>query len=245
MSESFIKAPAATSHVLQAQSKEKSGKGASRELRRQGFIPAVIYGVGSEPEHLAVNGQDLARALRIGHFFTKTQEVEIKGKKTKVLAREIQRHPVTEKPIHVDFIRYNASQLMHVNVMTKIVGEETCPGIKVGGVLQLIETTIEVICRADSIPSEIVIDISALEIGDSIHLSSITLPAGSKPAVTDRDLTIASIISTRTSTMAELDAAADAVSAGAVAAAAEVPASAQKDDGKEPKAEEGKKDESA
>jgi large subunit ribosomal protein L25 len=222
-------------HVMQAQAKPKAGKGASRELRRNGFIPAVIYGVGSEPEHLAVNTRDLGAALRLGHFFTTTQEVEIDGKKTKVLAREIQRHPVTENPIHIDFIRYNAKQMVHVNVMTKVVGEETCPGIKLGGVLQLIETDVEVVCRADSIPSEIVIDISELNIGESVHLSSVKLPEGVKAAVTDRDLTIASIIATRTSTMATLDAEAEAEAAGAAAASAEVPASAQKDDGKEEK----------
>lgn len=219
-------------HVMQAQAKLKSGKGTARELRRNGFIPAVIYGVGSEPEHLAVNARDLGAAMRLGHFFTTTQEVEVAGKKTKVLAREIQRHPVTENPVHIDFIRYNAKQMMHVNVMTKVIGEDVCPGIKVGGVLQLIETDIEVVCRADSIPSEIIIDISELNIGESIHLSSLKLPEGSKAAVTDRDLTIASIIATRTSTMATLDAEAEAEAAGAVAAAAEVPASAQKDDGK-------------
>ena len=217
----------ANNHVMQAQVKEKSGKGTARELRRNGFIPAVIYGVGSEPEHLAVSARDLGAALRLGHFFTTTQEVEIGGKKTKVLAREIQRHPVSEVPMHIDFIRYNAKQMMHVNVMTKVIGEDTCPGIKLGGVLQLIETDIEVVCRADSIPSEIVIDISGLNIGESIHLSSLTLPEGVKAAVTDRDLTIASIIATRTSTMATMDAEADAETAASVTAA-EVPASAQK-----------------
>ncbi|PIZ31629.1 MAG: 50S ribosomal protein L25 [Alphaproteobacteria bacterium CG_4_10_14_0_8_um_filter_53_9] len=220
------------SKAIEAKTKAVSGKGPTRELRRQGYVPAVIYGPESDSQAIAISAKDLGRALRAGHFYTTTQELSLDGKATKVLAKEIQRHPVTEEPLHVDFIKYNAKQIMHVNVMVRLVGEEVCPGIKLGGVLQLIETNIEVVCRADSIPEELVVDISELEIGDSVHLSSIKLPEGVKPAVTDRDLTIASIISTRTSNMATLDAEADAEAAGAVTAAAEVPASNQKEEEK-------------
>lgn len=212
-------------HVMNGVVKTRSGKGAARELRRNGFIPAVVYGLNKEPEHFGVNLKDLYKALKVGHFYTHTQEVKVDGKSFKVLAKSIQRDPVTDEPVHIDFLRYNPSSQVHVNVMVRLEGEETSPGIKEGGVMQLIETNIEVVCRADSIPEEIVVSIAGLHIGESIHLSDIKLPEGTRAAVTDRDLTIASIISTRTSTMAALDAEADAAAAPV---AAEVPATAQK-----------------
>ncbi len=212
-------------HVIAAVAKTRSGKGAARELRRTGFTPAVVYGLNKEPEHFGINTKDLAKALRVGHFYTHTQELKIDGKSLKVLAKSIQRNPVTDEPIHVDFLRYNPSSQVHVDVMVRLEGESESPGLKEGGVMQLIETNIEVVCRADSIPEEIVVSVASLHIGESVHLSDLKLPEGVRAAVTDRDLTIASIISTRTSNMAALDAEADAAAA---TAAAEVPATAQK-----------------
>lgn len=225
--------PHASHHVMNAIAKPAQGKGAARALRREGMIPGIIYGKGNEAgETIGVNSQDLAKALRVGHFFTHTQELNIAGKTVKVIARDIQRHPVTDTPIHIDFIRFDPSRIMSVNVTVNIVGADKSPGIKQGGVLQLVEAELEVVCRADSIPQEITVDISALEIGDSVHLSEVKLPEGVKSAVTDRDLTIASVVSTRTSKMEEEDAAA----AGAAPVAAEVPAANQKNDGKAPEA---------
>lgn len=218
--------------VIAAVAKTNSGKGAARELRRNGFIPAVIYNKGADSQSIAINGKDLAAALRIGHFFTHNHELNLDGKAVKVLARDIQRDPVTDTPLHVDFIPYNPKSIIHVNVSVRVEGEDQSPGIKIGGVLQLIESEIEVICRADSIPEEIVVSVAGLDIGDSVHLSSITLPEGVKPAVTDRDLTIVSVVSTRTSNTAD-DEAADAAVAADAAAAAEVPATAQKGEDKE------------
>ncbi len=206
--------------VIAAVAKTNSGKGAARELRRNGFIPAVIYNKGADSQSIAINGKDLAAALRIGHFFTHNHELNLDGKAVKVLARDIQRDPVTDLPLHVDFIPYNPKSIIHVNVTVRVEGEDQSPGIKIGGVLQLIESQIEVICRADSIPEEIVISVAGLDIGESVHLSGIKLPEGVKPAVTDRDLTIASIVSTRTSNTAA-DEAADAATAETAAAAAE------------------------
>lgn len=227
--------PHVAHHVMNAIAKPAQGKGAARALRRAGMIPGIIYGKGNEAgETIGLNAQDLAKALRIGHFFTNTQELSLNGKTVKVIARDIQRHPVTDTPIHIDFIRFDPSRIMNVNVTVKIVGADKSPGIKQGGVLQLVEAELEVVCRADSIPQEIIVDISALDIGDSVHLSEIKLPAGVKSAVTDRDLTIASVVSTRTSKMEE-DEAADAATAAAATPAA-VPASSQKNDGKAPEA---------
>ena len=215
--------------VIAAVAKTNHGKGAARELRRNGFIPAVIYNVGQDSQSIAVKASDLAAALRKGHFFTHNHELNLDGKAVKVLARDIQRDVVTDVPMHVDFIPYNPKSIVHVNVAVRVEGEETSPGIKVGGVLQLIEAEIEVICRADSIPEEIVVSVAGLDIGESVHLSTVKLPEGVKAAVTDRDLTIVSVVSTRTSNTAE-DEAADA--ATAAEAAAEVPATAQKGDDK-------------
>lgn len=226
---------AQTHHVIQAEVKASSGKGAARAARNAGLVPAVIYAPGSAPEHVSVNARDLAKAIQIGHFYTHVQELNIGGKILKVLPKALQRHPVSDLVIHADFMRYDAKRMVNVNVTVNIVGEELSPGIKAGGVLQVIETELEVVCRADSIPQDITVDVSGLDIGDSIHLSSIKLPEGVKSAVTDRDLTIASVVSTRTSAVAE-DEAADAAAA---ASAAEVPASNQKNDGKP--AEEAKK----
>lgn len=213
----------AAATAMEAKAKTKQGKGAARELRRQGYIPGVIYAAGTESQAIAVKAKDLATALRAGHFFTHTQELNLDGKATKVLARDIQRDPVTDVPLHIDFIRYNPSSKVNVDVTVKVVGDAESPGIKAGGVLQLIESTIEVVCRADSIPEEIVVSVAALDIGDSVHLSEITLPAGVKSAVVDRDLTVVSVVSTRTSNMAEDTATTETP--------AEVPATAQKAEG--------------
>jgi large subunit ribosomal protein L25 len=213
---------AAPHHVINAVEKPKGGKGAARELRRQGFTPAVIYGAKEATRMLGLNTKDLTRALQLGHFFTHAQEIKLGENTFKVLPRDIQRHPVTDRPIHVDFMTYDAARQVHVNVAVRIVGEAESPGIKAGGVLQLIEAEIEVICRADSIPQQIEISVAGLEIGDAVHLSEVKLPAGVKPGVTDRDLTIASVISTRTAATAA-DEAADAAAAAEAAAEGAAP----------------------
>ncbi|HEX2859751.1 MAG TPA: 50S ribosomal protein L25/general stress protein Ctc [Alphaproteobacteria bacterium] len=207
-------------HPIQTIEKSRNGKGAAREMRRQGYVPAVIYTPGKQNENVTLGllVKDLNRALQVGHFFTHAQELKIADKVVKVLAREIQRHPVTDKPVHIDFMSYDAARQVNVNVTVNIVGETESPGLKEGGVLQLIEAQLEVVCRADSIPEQIEVSVAGLEIGDTVHLSSIKLPEGVRSAVTDRDLTIVSIISTRTSNTAD-DEAADAAAAAAAAPA--------------------------
>lgn len=217
--------------VITAIAKLESGKGAARDLRRNGMLPAVIYSKGSDSQSIAIKASDLAAALRKGHFFTHNHELSLDGKTVLVLARDIQRDAVTDVPLHVDFIPYNPKSIVHVNVAVRVEGTETSPGIKLGGVLQLIEAEIEVICRADSIPEEIVVSVAELDIGESVHLSNVKLPEGVKAAVTDRDLTVVSVVSTRTSNTAD-DEASDAAAAAAAATPAEVPASAQKGDDK-------------
>lgn len=214
-----------THHAMHAVAKPTSGKGSARELRRQGYTPAVIYGLAQAPQHLAVKTADLTKALRVGHFFTHVQEVKLGNDTFKLLARDIQRDAVTDLPLHIDFLRFNPDSQVHVNVMVVITGQTESPGLKTGGVLQVVETSLELVCRADSIPQEIIVSVADLEIGGSVHLSSIQLPAGTRSAVTERDLTIASVIATRTSTMNELAAVPGAAAAPATAA---VPAANQK-----------------
>lgn len=200
-------ASASTQVVMNAVSKTKQGKGAARELRRNGMIPGVIYAKGHDSLAIAITKKDLDAALRAGHFFTHTHELSLDGKATKVLARDIQRDPVTDRPLHIDFIRYNPKSTVHVDVSVRVVGEDESVGLKQGGVLQLVETTLEVVCRADSIPEELVVSVAGLDIGDSVHMTSIPLPEGVKWGVTDRDLTVVSVVSTRTSATAEDEAA--------------------------------------
>ncbi|MFZ2587950.1 MAG: 50S ribosomal protein L25/general stress protein Ctc [Alphaproteobacteria bacterium] len=221
-------------HPIAAVSKPKQGKGPARELRRQGYIPAIIYGHEKEaPLPLGIKLYDLEKALRVGHFYTHKQELVVDGKTLPVLAREIQRHPVTDIPTHIDFMAYNPSRRIHTNVMVMVVGQAECKGLKNGGVIQLVESTIEVICRADSIPEQIEVSIAGLDIGDTVHLSEVSMPEGVKAAVIDRDLTILSLISTRTAAMEEEekkaaeDAAAAAAAAGGVVAGAPAAAGAK------------------
>ena len=205
-------------HQINTMTKDKNGKGAAREMRRQGFVPAVIYTPGTEANiTLGLNVKDLNRALQLGHFYTHAQELKVGDKVVKVLAKAMQRHPVTDRPLHLDFMSYDPARQVNVNVTVDITGEAESPGLKEGGVLQLIEAQLEVVCRADSIPEQIEVSVAGLNIGDTVHLSEIKLPEGVRSAVTDRDLTIVSIISTRTSSTAD-DEAADAAAAAAASA---------------------------
>lgn len=218
-------------HPIPAVAKPKQGKGPARELRRQGYIPAIIYGHEKDaPLPLGIKLHDLDKALRVGHFYTHKQELMLDGKAIPVLAREIQRHPVTDIPTHIDFIAYNPSRSIRTAVQVVVVDQAKCVGLKNGGVLQLVEATIDVICRADSIPEGIEVSVAGLDIGDTVHLNSVTLPAGVKAAVVDRDLTILSVISTRTASMEEEEkkAAEEAAAAAAAAGGAAAPVAGAK-----------------
>lgn len=218
-------------HPIQAVLKTKQGKGSARALRNQALVPAVIYGgEAGGAITLGINAKDLSKALQLGGFYTHKQEIVLEGKTVAVLAREIQRHPVTETPLHVDFMAYNPARKVRVAVAVKIVGESECPGLKNGGVLQLVETNLEVVCRADSIPAEIEVSVAGLNIGEAAHLSDLKLPQGVIAAERVRDLTIVTVISTRTAAMEEEEkkaaeaAAAAAAAAGGAAAPGAAPA---------------------
>ncbi|MCJ1959821.1 50S ribosomal protein L25/general stress protein Ctc [Novosphingobium mangrovi (ex Hu et al. 2023)] len=179
--------------TLPAETRERAGKGASRALRREGRTPAVIYGNNEEPIAIHVEEKELIRQLGTGHFFNSIVEVEINGKKVRTLPKDVALHPVTDFPLHADFLRLSKNATVHVNVPVAFANEELSPGLKRGGVLNIVRHELELVCPADKIPDEISIDVTGFDVGESIHASHVTLPAGVEQAITDRDFTIATI----------------------------------------------------
>ena len=176
--------------TLSAEVRERAGKGASRAIRRQGRVPAVIYGNKEEPQGIHVEERELMKALNSGHFMNSV--VMING--TRTLPKDVQFHPVTDRPLHVDFLRIGEHSTVHVNVPVHFRNEEASPGLKRGGVLNVVRHELELVMDAAEIPDEVVIDLKGYDVGDSIHISQVALPAGAKSAITDRDFTIATIV---------------------------------------------------
>jgi len=179
---------------LPAETRERAGKGASRALRREGRVPAVVYGGKEEPLAIHVEEKLLVKQLGTGHFLNSIVEIEVGGKKLRTLPKDVAFHPVTDRPLHADFLRLSKDSTVHVNVPVLFINEEASPGLKRGGVLNIVRHELELICEADKIPEDIQIDVTGLDIGDSIHISYVKLPQGSTSAITDRDFTIATII---------------------------------------------------
>jgi large subunit ribosomal protein L25 len=180
--------------TLPAETRERAGKGASRALRREGRVPAVVYGGKEEPLSIHVEEKELVRQLGTGHFFNSVVEVTVGGKKLRTLPKDVALHPVSDRPLHVDFLRLSKDAKVHVNVPVVFVNEEASPGLKRGGVLNVVRHDLELVCDADKLPDEVQIDVTGLDVGDSIHISHIKLPAGSESAISDRDFTIATIV---------------------------------------------------
>ena len=180
--------------TLPAETRERAGKGASRALRRDGRVPCVIYGDKKEPVSFHVEEKLLTKMLSTGHFMNSVIMVDLKGKSNRTLPKDVQFHPVSSRPIHVDFLRIGEHSQVNVNVPVHFTDEETSPGIKRGGVLNIVRHDLELICDASEIPEQILISLDGLDIGDSIHISSVKLPKGSKSAIDDRDYTIATLV---------------------------------------------------
>ena len=180
--------------VLKAQAREGVGKGAARELRRQGLVPAVIYGDKQPPVTIALAYKDVHRAIYAGGFLSHTIELDVDGTIHQVIPRDYQLDPVRDFPLHVDFLRIGAGSTLHVEVHVTFTNEEQSPGLKRGGTLNVVRHTVEVIAPANAIPEEISVDLTGTDIGDSIHISAVTLPSGVTPAIKDRDFTIATIV---------------------------------------------------
>ena len=179
---------------LPAEMRERAGKGASRALRREGRVPAVVYGGKEEPTPIHVEEKELVRQLMTGHFMNSIVTISVDGKEYRTLPKDVALHPVTDRPIHADFLRLAKGAKIDVNVPVVFINEEASPGLKKGGVLNIVRHELELVCEADKIPGEIEIDVTGLEVGDSIHISALTLPEGSESAITDRDFTIATVV---------------------------------------------------
>lgn len=180
--------------TLSADIRERAGKGASRALRNAGRVPAVIYGGNSEPTAIHLEEKLLIKALMTGHFFSSVVELDVDGKKTTTIAKDVAFHPVTDRPIHADFLRVNKDSKITIEVPVHFINEDKSPGLKRGGVLNIVRHEVELACDASHIPEELMIDVSGFDIGDSIHVSAVAMPAGATPTITDRDFTIATIV---------------------------------------------------
>jgi large subunit ribosomal protein L25 len=180
--------------TLPAEARDRAGKGASRALRRDGRVPAVVYGEKKEPLSIHVEEKLLTKMLHTGHFMNSIVMVDVGGKPTRTLPKAVDFHPVSSRPIHVDFLRVGEHSKVTVAVPVRFDNEEASPGLKRGGVLNVVQHELELVCDAAHIPEEIHIPLDGLDIGDSIHISDVKLPEGTKAAIDDRDFTVATIV---------------------------------------------------
>ena len=180
--------------MLPAEARDRAGKGASRALRRDGRVPAVVYGEKKEPLAIHVEEKLLYKMLQTGHFMNSVIMIDFEGKPHRTLPKAVDFHPVSSRPIHVDFLRIGEHTKVTVAVPVRFDNEEASPGLKRGGVLNVVKHELELVCDAASIPSEIHVSLEGLEIGDAIHISQVALPEGSTPTIDDRDFTVATIV---------------------------------------------------
>lgn len=178
---------------LKATTRDRAGKGAARAVRREGLVPGVVYGDKKEPQLVSLGYVDMFQQVKTGRFLSTLVDLEVDGTKVRTIPRAVQFDPVRDFIIHADFLRLGAGARITVEVMVEFRNHEESPGIKRGGVLNVVRHEVELSCPADNIPEEIVVDLAGLDIGDSVHISSIDLPEGTVPTITDRDFTIATI----------------------------------------------------
>lgn len=178
---------------LTAEAREKGPRSASRALRRAGRVPGIVYGDGKEAEQVSLDIVPLRREIDRGGFANRLIDLETGGGSQRVLPREVQLHPITDVPIHVDFLRLSPGSEVRLSVPVVFQDEEESPGIKRGGLLNIVRHEVELICRADSIPESLFAGLEGLDIGDSVHISNIELPENVRPTITDRDFTVATI----------------------------------------------------
>ena len=185
--------------VLSVEVRDNTGTGPSRQTRRDGFVPGTLYGGDLGPVSIAIKENELRKAINSGQFLANMITIDHKGDQQTVFARDVQFDPVKDTALHFDFQRVNESDVISVEVPVRIVDHELSPGIKRGGILNIVRHAIELDCPAGSIPDEIVVSLDGLGIGDSLHISAVTLPDGAKPTISDRDFTIATVQGSRAS----------------------------------------------
>lgn len=181
--------------IFNVEVRERKGSGGARAARRDGLVPGVLYGGGEDPVAINLKRGEVLKAIETGQFLSSTADLVHKGEKQLVIPQDIQMHPVTDQPMHVDLFRVTADQLIKVDVAVEFTGEEESPGIKMGGTLNIVRYSVELLVPAGNIPDSLTADVSGLEIGDTVKISDITLPDDAEVTITDRDFTIASIAS--------------------------------------------------
>ena len=181
--------------TISAEQRERVGKGSARAVRRAGRVPAVIYGDKKEPIGITLESREITKIIHQPGIFGRLLNIKVSGSEHTVLTRDIQFHPVTDNVLHMDFLRVSGSAKVAVAIAVEFINEDNCPGIKVGGVLNVVRYEVELLCPATTIPEKITVDLEGLKIGDSVHISTIELPDGVTPTITDRDFTIATIAS--------------------------------------------------
>ena len=180
-------------YELKAEAREQVGKGSARAVRRNGKVPAVIYGDKQPPLAIALSYKDIFYKIHGGGFLTTVATIDVGGKKIQVLPKDYQLDPVRDFPVHVDFLRIGKDTEVNVDVPVHFINEDKSPGLKRGGVLNIVRHEVEFHCPANAIPDFITVDLAGTDIGDSIHISAVKLPAGVKPVISDRDFTIATV----------------------------------------------------
>lgn len=183
----------ASSYELKASARDRVGKGAARALRREGLLPAVIYGDKKAAMPITIPVKETTLTLHKGGFLTQIGIINVDGKKHRVIAKDFQLHPVRDDVLHVDFLRVSGNTMLTVDIPVTFINEDTCPGLKKGGMLNVVRHTVEMIVSANDIPESLVFDLANVEIGDTLHISATTLPEGAQPTITDRDFTVATL----------------------------------------------------
>jgi large subunit ribosomal protein L25 len=178
---------------LAATVRSVGGKGAARSVRREGRIPAVIYGGGDPAQSISLEWREVNKLIYAGHFLTTIFEIEVGGAKERVIPRDYQLDRVDDRPVHVDFLRLKTGSTLRVAIPVHFANQDICPGIKKGGALNIVRHSIEMKVPADAIPESVTVDIGQLDIAESVHISAITLPPGCRPVDTQHDFTVATI----------------------------------------------------
>jgi large subunit ribosomal protein L25 len=178
---------------LGAEPRPRAGKGAARATRRLGRVPAIVYGGDTEPALISLEPRELGRCLARPGFFNHLVEIKVDGTTHRTLPREVQYHPVTDAPLHVDFQRVAAGARVTVMVPVVFIDQERSAGLRRGGILNVVRHGVEMVCSVDNIPERLIASLDGLDIGDSIHISAVAMPEGARPVVHERDFTIASI----------------------------------------------------
>lgn len=187
----------AENKTLNATARAGTGKGAARSARREGLVPGVIYGGGDAPVAINVKFNELFKMLKAGQFMSTLLTLVVDGKEQRVICRGVQRHVVKDLPVHVDFLRLSSKSRINLQIPVQFLNEETSVGLKAGGTLVVVRNEVELKVTAGNIPDHLEVDLENVEMGDTIHLSDITLPEGTRPMITDRDFVIANIAAPR------------------------------------------------